>query len=256
MPYDDLYEKHGNRVGIDPKILKRFAQIENSERAEGCTGSYCGLFQLSQREFNRWGGTGSRFDPEQNTMAAANKLSNESAQFRDKYGRDPTGAELYLIHNQGWGGAQAHLDNPDAPAWQNMYSTGEGREKGAGWSKLAIRLNVPGGVGQYGGVENVTSQQFIDSWNRKFDTVQMAQHESAGLPQQAEDIEEHETAGLPGDIGGEITEDGQKRRVSGRGAADVAKKSLINEDDEPLIPEIKTRPAQLETPSLVNRAFQ
>src|SRR6516162_7555887 len=162
MPYDDLYEKHGNRTGLDPAFIKRVAQIENSERAQGCTGSYCGIMQLSESEFRRWGGTGSRFDPEQSIMAGTNKFQWEGLQFKEKYGRDPTYGERYLMHNQGVGGLDAHMKNPDQPAWQSMYSTGEGKQKGPGWSKLAIRLNVPGGAGQFGGVENITSQQFMD----------------------------------------------------------------------------------------------
>jgi hypothetical protein len=240
MPYDDLYEKHGRRVGIDPSWLKRIAQIENSERATGCTGSYCGLFQMSKSEFTRNGGTGSIFDPEQNTMAAANKMAREALAFKEKYGRDPRLVDMYLTHNQGPAGYEAHMRNPDAPAWQNMYSTGEGKEKGAGWSKLAIRLNTPGGVGQYGGVENMTSQQLVENWDSKLGGggAVMAGHEPGGLPRQAEDLPEEgaiitsEDAGLPEGA------QGAKRTRAGRGAADAAKPSLISTEEEDFKPNI------------------
>jgi hypothetical protein len=238
MPYDDWYEKHGNRAGVDPAWLKRMAQIENSERATGCTGSYCGIMQLSESEFRRWGGSTNRFDPEQSIMAAANKMSQEARDFETKYGRPATFNDVYLIHQQGSEGYAKHLANPDRPAWENMYSTGEGKQKGPGWAKLAIKLNMPGGVAQYGGVENVTSQMFTDAWAQKGlkGGAAIESHEPAGMPHQASDLpdEEHEAAGLPSgavdtsDEGGE----GGKRTRAGRGAADAAKGSLINDTDE------------------------
>jgi len=224
MPYDDLYEKHGNRTGIDAAYIKRVAQIENSERAGGCTGSYCGIMQLSESEFRRGGGTGSRFDPEQSIMAATNIWQQQALAFKEKYGRDPTHGERYLMHNQGVGGLDAHMANPDRPAWQNMYSTGEGQKKGQGWSKLAVRLNTPGGGG-----ENITSQEFMDRWDKKFTGVETAQHEPTGMPQQAEEMGEHEMAGLPTEEIGEKDRETGGKMVSGRGAADVAQQSMLGE---------------------------
>jgi hypothetical protein len=220
------------------------AQIENSEQATGCTGSYCGLFQLSQQEFTRHGGTGSRFDPEQNTMAAANKMAQEARDFKSKYGRDAELFDIYMIHQQGSAGYDAHMQNPDAPAWQNMYSTGEGKQKGAGWSKLAIIKNTPGGVAQFGGVENVTSQQFMDLWNKTISKggAPLSGHEPAGMPKQAGEYdEEHEAAGLPSGAVDTGEGEGGKRTRAGRGAADAAKdeKSLLNQEDvEPYKPNI------------------
>jgi hypothetical protein len=200
--------------------------------------------QLSQSEFTRWGGTGSRFDPEQSIMAAANKMAQESRDFKDKYGRDATLGDIYMMHQQGTAGYDAHMRNPDAPAWQNMYSTGEGKEKGAGWSKLAIKLNTPGGVDQFGGVENITSQQFVDMWNEKLAKggALLEGHEPAGMPKQAEKYEdEHEPGGLPGGAveTSEAGAEGGKRTRAGRGAADANKATLVNEaDEEPFKPNI------------------
>jgi hypothetical protein len=160
-----------------------------------------------------------------------------------------------LIHQQGEAGYDAHLKNPDAPAWQNMYSTGEGKQKGAAWAKLAIIKNMPGGVAQYGGVENVTSQMFTDSWKGHGlkGTAMADAHEPAGLPRiQAEDLPEGyvsaeggeaeaESAGLPSGAVDTGEGEGGKRTRAGRGAADAAKdeKSLLNlEDIEPYKPNI------------------
>src|SRR5262245_43832299 len=134
MPYNDLIDKHANRVGIDPSWMHKIMRIESGGNPNNITGSYKGLFQLSEKEFKRHGGSGSILDPEQNTMAAANKLAQERLTFKQKYGRDPTLGDLYMIHQQGEGGAAAHAANPDRPAWENMASTAEGRKKGAAWA--------------------------------------------------------------------------------------------------------------------------
>jgi hypothetical protein len=232
MPYDDLYEKHGNRTGIDPSWLKRMAQIENSERATGCTGSYCGLFQMSQKEFTRHGGTGSIFDPEQNTMAAANKMAQEARDFKAKYGREAELKDIYLIHQQGVDGYDKHMANPDASAVQNMCSTGEGKSKGMGWCRQAIALNTPGGTAQFGGTDKITSQQFMDMWDSKLAKggAPLSGHESAGMPRQAGEYdEEHEAAGLPSGAveTSEAGAEGGKRTRAGRGAADAAKEAYL-----------------------------
>lgn len=154
--------------GVDPNLLKTFAKIESGGRPTARTGSYKGLFQLSDREFGKYGG-GNIYDPNANANAAAQKLAREAQGFKAKYGRDPQPSDLYMIHQQGEGGYGAHVANPGAPAWQNMYSTAEGRQKGPGWAKQAIWGNVPSDVrAQYpGGVDSLTSQQFLELWAQK-----------------------------------------------------------------------------------------
>lgn len=166
MPYDDLIEKHANRVGVDPAWMKRIMRIESGGNPSNTTGSYKGLFQLSNQEFRRHGGSGSIYDPEQNTAAAANKLAQESRDFKTRYGRDPKLTDLYMIHQQGEAGYAAHMSNPDAPAWQNMASTGEGKQRGAAWAKAAIWGNLsPSAKARFGSVENVSSRDFVDTWD-------------------------------------------------------------------------------------------
>lgn len=160
-------EKHG----VDPALLQTFVRIESSGRPGAQTGSYKGLLQLSESEFRKHGGTGDIFDPVANADAGAAKVKAESAQFQEKYGRAPTALDLYLVHQQGEGGYEAHTARPGAPAWQNMASTGEGRQKGAKWAKQAIWGNIPEDMRDQfpGGVESVTSAQFMDVWKQKVD---------------------------------------------------------------------------------------
>jgi hypothetical protein len=124
--------------------------------------------QLSNDAFAEYGGRGSIFDPDENLAAGALKLKALADQFRGKYGREPSASELYLMHQQGPGGSAAHWANPDAPAWQNMLSTAEGRQKGPAWAKQAIWGNVPDDVkARYGSVDNLTSRDFVKLWNDK-----------------------------------------------------------------------------------------
>jgi len=143
-------------------------RIESGGDPRNVTGSYKGLFQLSGREFKEHGGSGDILDPEQNTMAAANKLAREKLQFKEKYGKDPTLTDLYMIHQQGPGGAAAHLANPDQAAWKSMASTAEGKQKGEAWAKKAIWGNVPDDLKKkFGSVENISSKDFYAMWGSK-----------------------------------------------------------------------------------------
>jgi hypothetical protein len=173
-------------------------------------------------------------------MAAANKMAREALAFKEKYGRDPTLTDIYMVHQQGEAGYDAHMQNPDQPAVASMHSTGEGQQKGLGWSRLAISLNTPGGTAQYGGTDKITSQQFVEAWDAKLKGggAIMGGHEPSGLPRQAEDLPDEgaiitsEDAGLPEGEGK------GKRTRAGRGAADAAKPSLMSEEEEPFKPNI------------------
>jgi len=178
--------------------------MESSGDPNQVTGRYKGLLQLDDKEFRANGGTGSIFDPEQNIMAGVNKLSREKLQFEQKYGRPATMQDLYLVHNQGAAGYGAHLRNPDAPAWQNMAGTLEGKQKGPNWAKAAIWGNLPKSVqAKYGSVENVTGQNFIDERNRI----------TAGTPSQAMGEQRARHAGIPSEVEARATEPTRKPRV-------------------------------------------
>jgi hypothetical protein len=167
-PFTGLFDEATKQYGLEPDWLSTFARIESGYNPRVRTGSYKGLFQLSDGEFGKHGGQGDIYDPRSNTFAAAAKLRRERDAFEAKYGRRPTAADIYLIHQQGEGGAAAHWSNPNLPAWQNMYSTAEGRQKGPGWAKQAIWGNVPNDVkAKYGSVDNLTSRDFVDLWTQK-----------------------------------------------------------------------------------------
>lgn len=172
--------------GLDPDMLSQIARIESSGNPRARTGSYKGLFQLSDSEFAKHGG-GNIFDATDNARAAARKIAAESATLKQTLGRDPTATEIYMVHQQGPAGFAAHTANPDQPAWQNMLSTGEGRQKGAGWARQAIWGNIPDQYKQqFGSVNNVTSQAFMDMWRNRVEgtgaPLQVAEGPATGSP--------------------------------------------------------------------------
>lgn len=166
--YAPLLDNVAADTGVDPDYLARIMKIESGGDPNNRTGSYRGLFQLSPSEFAKYGGTGNIYDPEQNARAAANKTAAEAQAFQEKFGRAPTSTDLYMTHQQGEGGYAQHIAAPDAPAWQNMYATAEGQQKGPGWAKQAIWGNIPDNLKpRFGSVNNVTSQDLIDIYARK-----------------------------------------------------------------------------------------
>ena len=157
--FDDLIEKHAKRVGLDPEYMKRVMKIESGGDPGNRTGRYKGLYQLDEKEFKEHGGSGNIYDPEQNTMAAANMFAKQQLAFKEKYGRDMKPIDRYMVHQQGAAGYSAHMADPDKPAWENVrkyYGSDE-------VAKKAIWGNIPDkDKAKYGSVENVTSGKFVN----------------------------------------------------------------------------------------------
>lgn len=203
-PYSAILGDAADREGLDADYLDRIMRIESGGKPTARTGSYRGLFQMGPDEWRRYGGGRNIYDPVANTNAAAAMMADQRRAFTQKYGRPPDPTETYMIHQQGSGGLDAHLANPDAPAWQNMLSTGEGRRNGANWARRAIWGNVPDDLkGRYGNVNNITSAQFInDVWRPKVEGTGAGAGEGpptgspAGPPVQA-DPQQQTSGGSP-----------------------------------------------------------
>jgi hypothetical protein len=155
--------------GIDPNLLGRLVHIESGGNPNSQTGSYRGLGQFSNAEWEKYGGGGDIWDAKDNAHAFAKKLATESQDFQNKYGRTPSPTEMYMVHQQGNAGAAAHLSNPEGVAWQNVarYYPNESVAKSAIWN------NIPGDIKRQNGwtnpedVNKVTSGQFVDIWKSK-----------------------------------------------------------------------------------------
>lgn len=178
-----IVEDEALAAGLDPVLMRVIAAIESGGSCMATTGSYHGLFQMSDREFRRRGGQGSVFGCRENARVAMQMFLEAATNFKFIHGREPTPTELYLVHQQGIAGISEHLKCPSCPAWQSMYRTAEYQRRGAKMARLAIWGNVPADVrAQFGSVDNITSAQFVEVWRRKVEGDGAAAVASATVP--------------------------------------------------------------------------
>ena len=154
-------------LGLDFTFMKAVAKIESNFDPKQRTGSYIGLFQLSLREFQKYG-SGDIRDPRDNTVAAALKFMTETILFETFTHRKPTLDDMYLVHQQGIDGAAEHVSHPDRLAWRSMCATDEGKEKGEKWCKRAIWGNTLPAIKRiWKNVNKVTSGAFVSMWQQR-----------------------------------------------------------------------------------------
>ena len=162
-PVEEI-KRASDAFGLDFNFMKAVAKIESGFDPKQRTGSYIGLFQLSEYEFNKFG-SGQIRDPRDNAVAAAYKVITEGILFEWVTHKKPTLSDLYLIHQQGWEGAAEHISQPDRIAWKSMCATSEGREKGEKWCKRAIwRNTLPAVKHAWKSVDKLTSGAFVGMW--------------------------------------------------------------------------------------------
>jgi hypothetical protein len=102
------------RYGIDPTDLSRAVQIESGGNPRAQSGSYKGILQLSQSEFDKYKPRpdASIWNTTDNLDAGAAKMKAEGEQFARNFGRQPSGFDRYMIHQQGLAGYSSYLANP------------------------------------------------------------------------------------------------------------------------------------------------
>ena len=161
------------KYGLDEAMFRAFAGIESSFNPKARTGSYKGLYQLSNQEFKKYGPKGGNiYNAEHNAEAAAKSFKSRISSFKRRVGRDPTPNELYLSHQQGRAGIAAHSGNPEGIAWKNIrpYYTDaaakrKGFKNGDAYAKAAVWGNLPPSAREkFQNVNNVTSGDFIKTW--------------------------------------------------------------------------------------------
>ena len=153
--------------GLDFNFMKAVAKIESDFNPKQRTGSYIGLFQLSNAEFQQYG-SGDILDSRDNAVAAAYKFLTEDILFEITTHKKPSLNDIYLIHQQGWQGAAEHVSHSDRLAWKSMCATDEGRAKGEKWCKRAIWGNtLPAIKHIWKTVNNVTSGAFVSMWQQR-----------------------------------------------------------------------------------------
>jgi hypothetical protein len=166
-------------AGMDEAHWKAIASIESSLNPSSNINArkqYKGLFQINREEL---GGRGNMYDAQTNAEAAAAIAASNNAWFKQKYGRDPTPTETYMMHQQGRGfyarGTMTNIaGNPypgmRGPQMHESFEAGWGREierraqrytddrqeidkaagsatKVEGSGKISVDVNAPKGTG-------------------------------------------------------------------------------------------------------------
>jgi len=169
-PVEEI-KRASDAFGLDFNFMKAVAKIESGFNPKQRTGSYIGLFQLSDNEFKEYG-SGNITDARDNAVAGAYKFATQALLFEFGTGRKPTFSDLYLIHQQGWQGAAQHVSNPKGIAWKSMCATDEGKEKGERWCKLAIwRNTLPAIKRVWKSVDKLTSGVFVGMWQQRVEDL-------------------------------------------------------------------------------------
>jgi hypothetical protein len=165
-PIEEI-KRVSDAFGLDFSFMKTVAKIESDFDPKQRTGSYIGLFQLSNYEFDRYG-SGDITNPRDNAIAAAYKFTTAAILFELSTHKKATLSDLYLIHQQGTQGAAEHVSHPERLAWQSMCATDEGKQKGEKWCKRAIWQNtLPDVKRVWKSVDNLTSGAFVGMWQQR-----------------------------------------------------------------------------------------
>jgi hypothetical protein len=165
-PIEEI-KRASDAFGLDFNFMKAVAKIESDFDPKQRTGSYVGLFQLSNYEFAKYG-SGDILNARDNAIAAAYKFSTAATLFELNTHKKVTISDLYLIHQQGTQGAEEHVNHPDSIAWKSMCATDEGKQKGEKWCKRAIWGNtLPEIKHVWKTVDNLTSGSFVKMWQQQ-----------------------------------------------------------------------------------------
>jgi hypothetical protein len=155
--------------GVDLAMMMSIAKVESDFNPRARTGSYKGLFQLNDYEFDKYG-DGNIWDARDNTRAAAHMFLVQAEQFKWALGHYPDYAERYMVHQQGIQGAIEHYTHLERVAWQSMCATDEGILKGERWCKRCIWGNLlPEWKRAFGNVDNISSGDFVHLWTGRID---------------------------------------------------------------------------------------
>ena len=177
-PVEEI-KRASDAFGLDFNFMKAVAKIESDFDPKQRTGSYVGLFQLSNNEFAKYG-SGDILNARDNAIAAAYKFATAATLFELNTHKKATISDLYLIHQQGTQGAEEHVNHPDSIAWKSMCATDEGKRKGEKWCKRAIWGNtLPEIKHVWKTVDNLTSGAFVKMWQQRVDRYYTRYSETA-----------------------------------------------------------------------------
>lgn len=136
-----------DRYGVPKSAMRTTAWLESrgNPGAKNPNSSAGGLFQFIDSTARGYG-LKNKYDEAESADAAARLMRDNMNGLRKTLGRDPSDGELYLAHQQGLGGAQKLLGNPNALAVDVV-------------GYQAVKLN--------GGAPGMTARQFANLWIKK-----------------------------------------------------------------------------------------
>ena len=112
----------------------------------------------------------SRTNARANAFAFARMTADRIRRMSVRWGRPVEEFEIYMMHQQGESGWNHHVSNPSGVAWENFQ-----RATGNTWSAAKAKRAIWGNMSQRmrsrfpGGVETVTSADFIREWRNAYD---------------------------------------------------------------------------------------
>lgn len=112
-----------NAKGVSPSSALAIAQFESGMKpdAQNPTSSANGLFQMLRSTGAQYYAEGAnRADPDTQVDAGMRLLSDNSKALAQRFGRQPTTAELYSAHLLGLSGAQALADAPPTESFADL----------------------------------------------------------------------------------------------------------------------------------------
>lgn len=224
--YAELFAQKERQYGLPQGYLARTAQIESSfdPNAKNPNSSAGGLFQFIDSTASQYG-LRNRFDPYEATDAAARLARDNAAHLRRVLGREPSGAELYLAHQQGAGGAEKLLKDPNAIVGGDEIALNGGRSgmtAGAFASQWLDKFNGASADGAsaavIGGTFDPTAYAGVDGQDFR-DRYQIHEENTAKAQAQADLANE----GFWADFGAEMSSSSWTShflRTTGEGVAD------------------------------------
>jgi hypothetical protein len=155
-------------AGIPRNFIATNANIESGGRPglRDPGNSNMGLHQFARSDMRELlGYAASPLDPQASTEALIVEADRNRKVLSRVFGRDPSGGELYVAHQQGTTGAKALFGAPNASAvdvLERIYGSRRTATK-------AIRLNIPSDSPlRRQDVATITAKQFTDMWVNKF----------------------------------------------------------------------------------------
>lgn len=162
MPVATKIATEAAAQGVNITTATMIAKLENptgDPNRKNPESTAMGVYQFIDSAWADEGGTADdRTDIDQQIKLGIQRIKKNTDGLRESLGREPSGAEVYLAHQQGLAGAKALLNAPADVSAVDAISRFYGSDNAK--ATAAITKN--------GGSENMTAGQFVQMWERKF----------------------------------------------------------------------------------------